>query len=163
MNLFEKWRDVSGGYLKQNYILFTTPWNKILHFSLLRLEYFFSVFHTVAICALCFGCFVDIFFCNCLGFPTHSSHSLNGWMREETTLYQERYYQVLSEIWTVRINGTIKHLKANFYDATLLRETILCHVTAKWYFIVGEKLKNSVWISGNKLVCGHFPETNQHL
>ena len=86
LNRVQKWWEVSDGHFKQNYVLFTVPWNKILNFILLRIEYFFSVssmlnysclLYTVGICALHFGCFMDIFFCSSLGFSVHSSHSLN--------------------------------------------------------------------------------------
>lgn len=40
-----------------------------------------------------FGCFMDIFFHSCCGFPIHSSHSLNSSVREETMVYHERCNQ----------------------------------------------------------------------
>lgn len=69
---------------------------------MLIIEYFFAAswmliyscfLYTTAVCALYFGFFMDIFLCSCLGFPVHSSHSLNGLMREQTMVYYKRWYQ----------------------------------------------------------------------
>lgn len=102
MNLVEKLWNVLDGHFKENYILFTIPSYKILHFSSLIIEYFFAVswmliyscfLYTTAVCTLYFVFFMDIFLCSCLGFPIHSSHSLNGSMREQTAVYYKRWYQ----------------------------------------------------------------------
>lgn len=83
-------------------IIFFLPFPHTKYFSSLIIEYFFAVswmliyscfLQCTAVCALYFVFFMDIFFCSCLRFPVHSSHSLNGSMREQTMVYYKRWYQ----------------------------------------------------------------------
>lgn len=136
LNLVEKWWDGLAGHFKQNYIIFTILWGKILHFSLLKIKYFFGIswvlhysclWYAAVLCVLYFGCFI---FSYLFGIPISQLPYIE-WLIERKD--HGISWEVLSgpEIWPKRINGTIKQLKDNFYDAPLLRKTILYHISFK--------------------------------